>query len=482
MTTTNQKHVKIIATLGPNSRDPEVVANLIKAGANCFRLNFSHGSHEEHLSVLKTVRTVAADMGACVAVLQDLSGPKIRISPVEGDFTQIEDNTTIDLAFADGKLSDGTCLRVEGVDPTKALEEGHMALLADGMIAIRAESFKRGAGGDRVTCRVVKGGRVRSRVGIAFPESNLTLPATTEKDLKDLSWGIKNGVDFVAVSFVQDANDIEFLRGEIAKQNGNIKIIAKIERRKALEAIDEIVKASDGVMVARGDLGLEVPLERLPRLQKHLIEHCNHRGIPVIVATQMLHSMVTSIRPTRAEVSDVATAIMTGADVLMLSDETAIGNNPPNCVEYLAKIAAESEKGFEFDEYKLRLRESDRESVPDALAYAACAAALKVQAHAIVACTETGTTARLVAKYRPQQPLFGVSPNPETLRRMSLYWGVQPVAIPSTAVQHEDELKLAIDAVVKAGNLKPGNRIVILGGLSASMPGSTSVLKVVEVQ
>jgi pyruvate kinase len=470
------RRTKIIATIGPASRSPEVLRQLIEAGANVFRLNFSHGSHEEHLEALNSIRQVSATLRQPVAVLQDLSGPKIRISKVHEDYVTLNDNAAITLKFSANTLSSAETIYVEGIDPTKVMQVDQQVLLADGILELRSTAVH----ADRVECTVVKGGRLRSRVGIAFPDSAVNLPATTEKDIVDLMWGIENEVDYVAVSFVNNAADIQRLREINKREGGDIRIIAKIERKSALENIVEIMDTSDGIMVARGDLGLELPIERLPLVQRQLIEQANYRGIPVIVATQMLHSMITSIRPTRAEVSDIAAAVMGGADAVMLSEETAIGQHPPECVRYLSKIAVEAEKSFAFEEYKLRLRDSDRATVPDAVAYAACAAAVKVQASALIACTETGTSARLVAKYRPQQSLYGVSSSPSTLQRMCLYWGIQP--IPSSPTRsHYDEIESAMKLVQLRENLPNGSRAVVTGGIAVHTPGGTSVLEIREL-
>jgi pyruvate kinase len=471
-----QRKTKIVATLGPSSRAPEKIKELIQAGANVFRLNFSHGSHEEHLAVLKDVRVIAGQMGAHIAILQDLSGPKIRISNVEGDFCPIHDGQLIELRVANGALSNAEAIYVETVNPMMTLLPGHHVLLADGLIELVTESVTP----EHVVCRVIKGGRIRSRVGIAFPDSDVDLPATTKKDLVDLDWGIENGVDYVAISFVRTASDVLSLRAIIDQKGSTAGIIAKIERRAALENIEGIVQASDGLMVARGDLGLEVPLEQLPMLQRRLIEEANFRGIPVIVATQMMHSMITSVRPTRAEVSDIAAAVMSGADAVMLSDETAIGEHPAACVGYLGRIALAAEQTFAFEEYKLRLRNSDTLTVPDAIAYAACAASVKTSADAIIACTETGTSARLVAKYRPQQPLYGVSRKETTLRRLALYWGVKPCVFES-AHSHVDEIERALQVVQERENLPNGSRAVVTGGRFTQTPGATSVLEVREL-
>lgn len=471
------RKTKIIATVGPATRSPVMIQKLIEAGANVFRLNFSHGKYEEHLAILNTIREKSKELNTPVAILQDLAGPKIRISEVEGDFVTIEDRATIELRASDGKKSTASCVYVEALSPSEVLQTGHQVLLSDGSIVLQAQDVD----AQRVVCSIVKGGRLRSRVGIAFPDSQVDLPATTTKDMQDLEWGLKNEVDYVAISFVQNAQDVKRLREAIYKKKGKVGIVAKIERRKALENILEILEVSDGVMVARGDLGLELPLEQLPMVQRRLIELANARGVPVIVATQMLHSMINSVRPTRAEVSDIAAAVMSGADAVMLSEETAIGANPIDSVKYLGRIAREAERSFAFEEFKLRLREADQATVPDSVAYAACAAAVKVDAAAIIACTETGTSARLVAKYRPAQPLYGASRSETTLRRLCLFWGVLPISCSQTS-DHTHEIETAMETVQLRENLPNGSRVVVTGGLAVGAPGSTSVLEIRELK
>lgn len=474
----HHRKTKIVATVGPASRSPEKLRELILAGANVFRLNFSHGSHAEHLDVLQSIRSVAADLDIAVGVLQDLSGPKIRISNVDGDYVAVQDGANIALAFAapsaaSRPLSNASRIFVETVNPASTLQPGHIVLLADGIIELQAVEVR----SDEVICKIVKGGRLRSRVGIAFPDSKVDLPATTDKDMRDLEWGITNNVDFVAISFVRSAEDVLMLREELKKRSSPIQLVAKIERRVALDNIDSILDASDGLMVARGDLGLELPLEQLPLVQRELIEKANFRGIPVIVATQMLHSMITAVRPTRAEVTDIAFAVMSGADAVMLSEETAIGEHPVESVQFLGRVAQQAERTFEFEEYRLRLRNSDRLTVPDAVSYAACAAAIKVHAGAIIACSHSGNSVRLVAKYRPQQPLFGTSSIDSAIRRMTLMWGVTPVKI---AANENDELGLALKTIQQREGYPSGMRAVITGGLSARAPGSTSQLQIRE--
>jgi pyruvate kinase len=376
-----------------------------------------------------------------------------------------------------GELSTSKVLYVEELKPHTFLEPGQPILLADGIIMLEARSIE----GEEVVCQVIKGGRLRSRVGIAFPDSAIDLRATTSKDLDDVTWGVKHGVDYVAISFVQSADDVHNLREIIKKQGGHTRIIAKIERKKALDHIEDITAAADGIMVARGDLGLEVPLEKLPRLQKNLIDRANAHGIPVIVATQMLASMVTSVRPTRAEVTDVANAVACGADAVMLSDETAIGEHPIASVSYLSTIALEAERSMEFDPDSVQRRSCSINPVPDAIAYAATAAAQKIKASAIIACTETATSARLLSKYRPNQTLFGASPKDTSLRRMALYRGVIPMRV-DAVLSHHQEVEGAISAIKEKFQLESGQLAVVISGLSVSQPGSTSLVEIVSIK
>ena len=473
------RKTKIVATMGPASRSPEMIEKLIQAGVNVFRLNFSHGSHEEHLENLNNIRSVAEKLRSPVAILQDLCGPKIRISAVENEYQMIEDRATIELRPAvPGSITTNKVIYVETLDPVKYLRTGDPILLADGIISLTAEKND----GKSVTCKIIKGGRLRSKVGIAFPDSPVDTPATTDKDMKDLAFGMKHGVDFVAVSFVRDASDMTHVRKEMKALGGDAHLIAKIERKDAIKNLDAIAQESDGLMVARGDLGLELPLEQLPRAQREIIRKGNFMGIPVIVATQMLSSMVTSIRPTRAEVSDVSTAVMMGTDAVMLSEETAIGENPVECVNYLNAISLEAEKSFIQEEYQLRMRDSDTRTVVDAVAYATCAAAEKVNAAAVIACSSSGYSARLLSKYRPNQPLFGSSTKIPTLRRMSLFWGVTPVWLSETALNHIDELTFAIRAIQKLSNIPKGALAVITGGVEVNKVGGTSIMEIREFE
>ena len=471
-----RRKAKIVATIGPSSSSPEVLEQLILAGTNVFRLNFSHGAQDEHHEALTQIRNLSKKLDTPVAVLQDLPGPKIRISKVEGDCVELKDGASLTLCSGCSDLSSAEQLCVETVQPHEFLEAGDRILLGDGGLVLEATAIKK----DKVTCKIIKGGELRSRAGITFPDSTYELPAVTEQDLKSLEWGVKHGVDFIALSFVSSAEDVLKARDAIRKAGGHSKLVAKIERRVAVENIESILDVSDGIMIARGDLGLELPLEKVPVLQKLLIQHATRKGIPVIVATQMLQSMVHSITPTRAEVADVSLAVLNGADAIMLSAESAIGDHPVEAVRQLDRIAREAERRPIRRDLNQQFYEHEFLTVPDAIVFAACGAALKADASAVIACTETGNSARLCAKYRPEQPLYGVSSVETTIRRMCLYWGVTPIYSEPTG-NHDEELRTALRNVQLRENLPNGSWAVVTGGASVRTPGATSILEIREM-
>ena len=468
-----RRRTKIIATVGPAISNYEKIAELIETGVDVFRLNFSHGSHEEHKKSLDLIRQVSRDLNKYVGVLQDLSGPKIRITQIEENLPPLVKGDLIEIKNDAKLISSNKILYTGSIDPSKFLKSGDSVLLADGIMELTTKQVNP----DSCLCEVKKGGVLRSKIGLAFPNSKINLPATTEKDLVDFEWGLENNIDFFAVSFVQTAEDVINLRNIAKKKNIDPFIIAKIEMNTALQNIDEILNVSDSLMVARGDLGVELPVEKLPAIQRDLISRSNAIGKPVIVATQMLHSMVNSNRPTRAEVTDIATAVRSGADCVMLSEETAIGAFPQESVEYLAKIAHEAEKDFDFEVFKLRFKDNPTEfSIPNAIAYAACAAAHNLNATAIIACTETGFSARLIAKFRPKQALFGISRNISSLRRMCLFWGVKPVM---AEIREDDtEVSAALRLVKNLENHSADEIAVTTGGLKMHAPGSSSVVDI----
>ncbi len=473
-----KRKTKIVVTLGPASCSREVIAQLIEAGMDVARLNFSHGTYEAHKEVLQLVREEAERQGRFVAVFQDLCGPKVRIGQFEEGEVELKAGERISLRYATGEKGTAKLLFVEAFDPVKVIKPGEKALLADGRIEIVAEKVT----ANEVECVVRSGGLIRSRSGISVPESKLDLACVTDKDRKDVLWAIENNLDYVAISFVGSEKDVFELRAYMDEHGGRIPIISKIERAQSLDHITAIIEASDAAMVARGDLGLELPLERVPSAQRLIIETSNFNGTPVITATQMLMSMVKEIRPTRAEVTDVTTAVRDGTDAVMLSDETAVGAHPVEAVKMLDRILQEAEKEFHLERYKPRLKGSDREKVADAICYAACNAADKISATALVACTQSGYTARLMSKYRPQQTLFGATTDVKALNRMAPYWGVEPVHIKlEDESSTEDEVNQAMLAVREQYGIKPGSRVVITAGLRAKRTGSTSVLEIREI-
>jgi len=472
------RKTKIVSTLGPASSNPQVIGALIRAGVDVVRLNFSHGTHEEHSNILHIVRDEAKKAGRAISILQDLSGPKVRIGLLSGDVVQLHDGQTILLKKDEGKHGDEKVLYVEAFDPTKVLKAGEKVLLADGLVELMVESVA----STGVTCLIESGGPLRSRSGLATPDSRVDIPPLTEKDLIDVEWAVKNQIDYVALSFVSQSKDIFKLRNKIHSLGSDIPIVAKFERASSIDNIADIVGASDAVMVARGDLGLELPLERVPSAQKLIIETANQRGTPVITATQMLRSMVRDLRPTRAEVTDVFTAVRDGTDAVMLSEETALGRDPVHVVKVLDRILQEAEKENQFRPLKSHVRSTDEESVSDAICYAACSAANKVSASAILACTSSGYTARLMAKYRPQQPLIGATTEEKTLTKMALYWGVIPVSLSlDDEVATEDEITRTMIASREQVGLKPGSRVVITAGLRAKKSGTTTLMEVRDI-
>lgn len=473
-----KRKTKIVATIGPASDDLETLRAMIRAGMNVARLNFSHGTHESHTQTLKNVREAAKAESRPVAVFQDLCGPKVRISPVEGDSIELPNNGKIKLSHAEGgEVGNLSQLFVEAFDPAKVMKPGERALLADGRIVLRAEKV----GKNEVECAIVAGGPLRSRSGIAVPESKLDLDPLTPKDLKDLDWAIDNEIDYVALSFVQTDENVEQLRDQLSNRKLKIPIIAKIERARALDGISEIAEAADVLMVARGDLGLELPLENVPNAQRVVISSANFRGTPVITATQMLQSMVHEIRPTRAEVSDVATAVKDGTDAVMLSEETAIGRYPVRAVEVLNNIVVETEKHMALGDHAPTFKSTDKNVVPDAICYAACGAADKVSAQAILAGTQSGSTARLLSKYRPSQPLFAATSEEAIVRRMAIYWGVEPFKVDLKDNTPEEEAEAMLKGIRDGYGYKPGSRVVITAGRRAKQTGATSQLEVREI-
>jgi len=457
-----------VCTIGPAVQTAERIRELIGAGMDVARLNFSHGTHEDHLRMAEIIRTESEASGKPIAILQDLCGPKIRTGKVMP--ASIDVGQRVDLVAGDE--GDGIVIPVSYPALAEDVKEGDRVLLSDGQVELKVE---RVAGG-RVTCRVDHGGPLRARMGVNLPSHRVRGGALTEKDRDDLAFGLSLGIDYVALSFVRSAKDVEELR-ELTRGHGRpTPIVAKIETPDAVEDIENIVRAADAVMVARGDLGVELPPEKVPVIQRQLLGVCRLHRTPVIVATEMLQSMVNSPRPTRAESSDVAGAVFGGTDAVMLSGETASGKYPIRACQMMDRIIREAEASPFFDP-----QPSDcGPATPEAIAHAACDVAREVGAKVIVALTESGGTARLVSKARPSVPVLGFSPDVKTLRRLALYWGVSPRAFEVVT----DFVLLAQsvrELLVKDGLVGSGDRFVIVYGAPVGGRGSTNALRVEAV-
>ncbi|MCJ7803799.1 MAG: pyruvate kinase [Desulfobacterales bacterium] len=475
MVETKHRKTKIVCTIGPASESSQIIEAMIRAGMNVARLNFSHGTQEEHLRKIKTIRQIADRLKEPVAILQDLSGPKIRVGKVKEGGVELRRGEGFSLTNRE-IMGDEKRVSVTYPSLPDEVKPGDTILLADGTIELQVL----GNSGQDIQCRVVVGGVLTSHKGINFPTRSILASAFTEKDRQDLLFGIQHGVDLIGLSYVKEAADIGKVRETLEKESADIPVIAKIERKEALEHIDEILLASDGIMVARGDLGMETPLERIPNVQKMLIRKANGLGKPVITATQMLRSMVDHTRPTRAEVTDVVNAIYDGTDAVMLSEETASGQFPVEAVQMMAKIAQAAEEEFPFDQFLKRETEG-RTDLPQAISHAASLLAEEVDAVAIVTPTESGSTTRWVSKLRPRQPILALSRHLSTIRRLNLCWGVYPVLV-SDWKDTDDMLERARRMPKELGMASTGDKIVIIAGVPISIPGTTNLIKVEIVE
>jgi len=461
---------KIICTIGPTSKDDDSLRALIRAGMDVARLNFSHGTIQEHTHVLQRIRVLSKEEGKVVSVLQDLCGPKLRIGAFVKGSVMLHRGQKFILTPRQREGDEtGVSVGIQGLP--ELVGPGNEILLADGDILLKVDKVD----GDLVLCEVLSGGEIQSKRGIALPGVSLPLESITEKDLQDLQKGVELGMDWIAASFVRDAADLKRARGILHKLGSDIPLIAKIEKREALENLDEILEEADGVMVARGDLGVEIPIEDVPDTQKEIIREANERGKPVIVATQMLESMVHNPRPTRAEATDVANAILDGADALMLSAETAVGDSPARVVTVMDRIARAAEKRLREKEDRSPSTLLPGEDLPSAISHGCRTIADETHAAAILCCTHSGYTARMVAKRRPFRPLIGITSQEITLRRMPLYWGVTPLLIQSTEGT-DKMIHRAEDAAIAAGLVREGDLVVLTAGLPLTTPGTTNMI------
>jgi len=467
------RQTKIVCTIGPATASEDKLRALIQAGLDVARLNFSHGQPESHSRIIRTIRRLSQELDRPVGILQDLAGPKIRLGRIEEPERRIETGQEVLLG---PDHSDPQVLPVDYPYLAEDVTLGEPILLADGLIELKVQA----RAGANLVCRVVVGGPVSTGKGVNLPGSRLRVQAFTAKDKADLALGLKEEVDFVALSFIRSVADLAPVHQIFSRLSSRPLLIAKIEKPQAVEALDQILAQVDGVMVARGDMGVEMPLEEVPLVQKRIIRLARRAGKPVITATQMLRSMVASPRPTRAEATDVANAVLDGTDALMLSEETAVGAYPIEAVAVLDRIARATEPLIKPFDY---LAEERTEALPlteAAITRAAVGLAQDLGAAAIVASTTSGSTARLVARFRPGRPIIGLTPEPRTLRQLTLSWGVRPALVES--YQDTDQmLSLAGAWASGRGLAGPGDRLVVTAGLPIGVPGNTNLLKILEL-
>jgi pyruvate kinase len=471
------RRTKIVATIGPASREPETLLRMVQAGMDVARLNYSHGTLDEHAETVRRVRDAAGRAGRPVAILQDLPGPKLRIGPLRDDIVELKPGDLVTFACGpegDGDdLGDAKRMTITWPGLADALERDAVIYLADGSVRLRVQEVRSAA--SEVEAEVEIGGAVASRQGLNIPGPIDALPSVPEEDLELLRHGESIGVDMVALSFVRRPEDVELVR-----EHTRLPLIAKMEKPEAVERAEEILHAADCVMVARGDLGIELPIEQVPLAQKKLLKLAGWMARPSITATQMLDSMVTSSRPTRAEVADVANAILDGTDAVMLSQETAVGAYPVGAVEMMAAVAIQAESIAPYEDWNnSRVRRTDADTAYT-VAHNLCLAARELKLDALVVPTLSGRSARLVSAHRPTVPIYALSPGKETVRRCCLMWGVQAASMR----RHETTEALIADAarrVVELGWCQPGQRVGITAGLPSGRPGTTSLVQIQTV-
>ena len=466
-----ERRTKIVATLGPGTSTEEAIGDLIRFGVDVTRLNFSHGEHEGHLKNARFVREAGESLGRNVAIMQDLQGPKIRTGEVVGGTELVEGNR---VAIAPGDfLGDASRLSTPYKEIVQDVEPGHRVLIDDGLLELRVEEIEDG----EVDCVVVTGGPISSHKGLNFPDSSLSVGGLTDKDLEDLRFGIEElSPDWVAASFVRSGDEVREIKERIREFGGNIPLISKIEKHEAIDDIESILKASDGIMVARGDLAVELSAEQVPIEQKRIVARCRRLGKPVIVATQMLDSMIRNPRPTRAEVSDVANAIFDRADAVMLSGETAVGRYPLQSVQEMDRICQAAEEAINYGRDIVASTDWGRGDRYDALTHAACELAEDLDLEAIITSTQSGLSCIRVARFRPANRILAVSPEESTVRMLAMVWGVTAVCGEQRG-NIEERYDGAVEAAREAGLIEKGDRVILTGGSIGATPGSTNMLK-----
>jgi pyruvate kinase len=467
------RKTKIICTLGPAVDSEEILIKLMQKGMDVARLNFSHGTHEQHKERVDRFKIVRERLGFSIPLLLDTKGPEIRTGRFENDEAILKEGDTFELINED-LTGDNTKTSVTYKSLYKDVKKGNRILINDGLVELEVNQIRE----KDIICTVLNGGAIGNNKGINVPGAEIHLPSLTAQDIEDIKFGIQNEFDFIAASFVRKASDVIEIKKVLEKNNGqSIKVIAKIENREGIQNFDEIIKVADGIMVARGDLGVEIPVEEVPVVQKSLIEKCYKSGKPVITATQMLDSMIRNPRPTRAEASDVANAIYDGTSAIMLSGETAAGKYPIETIEMMAKIAEKAEsardywKGFSARQYDMAT------SVTNAISHATCTTAMDLKASAIITVTQTGHTARMISRFRPACPIIATTVSPRVHRQLALSWGVVPYLV-KEATTTDEMFDMGIEKALESGLVKNGDLAVITAGVPIGVSGTTNILKV----
>ncbi len=473
------RRTKIIATLGPACSSQEIVDRLLTHGVDVFRLNFSHGTHDQHAQTIKRVRESSMELGRYVPIVGDIQGPKIRIGEVDG-VVILENGSRFEIT-TEPLLGNAERVSTPFVALPKEVQVGHRILINDGLVELVVTAVDP----HRVMTRVLHGGPLSSKKGMNFPDSELTIPAITEKDRIDVAFAVEHQLDYIAASFIRRRSDIEELRALLKSLGGDdVNVIAKLEKPQAIDNLEEILSVSDGVMVARGDLGVELPPEAVPMVQKRILNEASRWGRFAITATQMLESMTTNARPTRAEASDVANAIFDGSDAVMLSAETASGRYPVEAVQMMARIisAAEHDQRLYSLQRPAFRKASEMDEFTDALAGAANYAAEQIDAKYIVVFTQTGFAARLMSKFRPKAPIIALTPSSWVARRMNVLWGVQPYVLKDVGDYHEQIVDRVDEYLLQKDIVRTGDRLVILMGSPIYQRAKTNLLRVHRVR
>ncbi len=470
------RKTKIVGTLGPASSRKEIITGLVKAGLDVVRLNFSHGDYSQHGRMIDMVKEIEKETGKTIGIMVDTKGPEIRTGKLKEGSVELFTGDKLILTTEEIE-GDSSRISVSYKYLTEDVKPGSLMLIDDGLIEVKVLKVK----DTEIICEIINGGILGSRKGINIPGVSLKLPAITQKDKADIVFGIKKGANFIAASFVRKASDVLEIRKLLLEENaGEVYIIGKIENQEGVDNIDDILEVVDGIMIARGDLGVEIPPEKVPVVQKTLIRKCNKAAKPVITATQMLESMIRNPRPTRAEASDVANAIYDGTDAIMLSGESAIGDYPLAAVKTMSRIAEEIESSSSYKERMENIKPPSAKTVTEAISFASCKTAMDLKAKCIITSTSSGFTARMVSKHRPLLPIIGVTHNDHVEHFLTLSWGVYPLKVKES--RNTDEMiDNAINVVMENGLVEKGDLVTITAGVPVSMSGTTNLIEVLVV-